>query len=70
MYIKGTKGILEIHILVTLVLLTEAEFSCALYDMTSVNLTTRFIIMTNNTNVIVLLHLMVKRTVKTKQLRT
>jgi hypothetical protein len=67
MYTKGRKGILDIDILVTLVLI-EAEFSCALYDFGKPN--DRFIIiMTNNTKVIVLLHLMVTRTVKTEHLR-
>lgn len=32
MYTTGKKGILGIDILVNLVLLTEAEFSCALCD--------------------------------------
>jgi len=32
MYTKCRKRILEIDILVTLVLLTEADFRCALYD--------------------------------------
>lgn len=67
MYTKGRKEILEIHILVTLVFLIEAEFSCALYDFGEPN--DPLFHHDKNTNVIVLLHFMVKRTGKTKHLR-